>query len=145
MFMTVAKEVALQWLRDKETQLLNELGAHNRRFRTGISSSAQTCARHSSDPADMAGTANAILSPIHTQMGQQSRALDKVQRVIEGLENGSLDESYGFCEKCGEEIPEGRLRIQPETSLCVSCKRIEEQAQKRHCSHHVGRQAAIAF
>src|SRR5262245_19762226 len=30
--------------------------------------------------------------------------------------------SYGRCEACGQPIPEARLEVVPEATLCVSCK-----------------------
>ena len=30
--------------------------------------------------------------------------------------------SYGLCEACGKPIPEARLEVVPEATLCVSCK-----------------------
>lgn len=31
------------------------------------------------------------------------------------------DESYGICEKCGEEINEQRLKVVPYANLCIKC------------------------
>jgi len=46
-------------------------------------------------------------------------SLDAIEaRIVRALEK--LDEgSYGCCDVCGERIPAGRLRIAPESSLCV--------------------------
>ena len=42
-----------------------------------------------------------------------------------------LDEGiYGICEECEEDISEPRLEVQPSTTLCLECKR--EQEQIRH-------------
>lgn len=41
----------------------------------------------------------------------------RLQRALEKLEGGS----YGVCDNCGAEIPAGRLRIRPESTLCVNC------------------------
>jgi DnaK suppressor protein len=30
--------------------------------------------------------------------------------------------TYGLCESCGKPIPEARLEVVPEATLCVSCK-----------------------
>lgn len=30
--------------------------------------------------------------------------------------------TYGICESCGNSIPEARLEVLPEATLCVSCK-----------------------
>ncbi len=41
----------------------------------------------------------------------------RIIRALEKIEAGS----YGVCDSCGQEIPAGRLRIAPESALCVSC------------------------
>ncbi|MFD2178336.1 TraR/DksA family transcriptional regulator [Veronia pacifica] len=32
------------------------------------------------------------------------------------------EDDYGYCESCGEDISEDRLRIKPEANLCISCQ-----------------------
>lgn len=41
----------------------------------------------------------------------------RILRALEKIDDGS----YGVCDSCGEEIPAGRLRIAPESALCVRC------------------------
>ncbi len=43
----------------------------------------------------------------------------RVVRALEKLDEGS----YGTCDACGEAIPTGRLRVAPESSLCIACAR----------------------
>lgn len=43
----------------------------------------------------------------------------RIVRALEKLDEGS----YGVCDSCGEPIPAGRLRVAPESALCVSCAR----------------------
>lgn len=43
--------------------------------------------------------------------------LQKLERAKERGEKGEL----GTCQKCGEEIPFGRLKIMPYTTRCVKC------------------------
>ena len=40
--------------------------------------------------------------------------------------------TYGICEMCGQPIPEERLRIVPETTLCVRCASKVEQGMRHH-------------
>lgn len=42
---------------------------------------------------------------------------ERLERGLEKLEEGS----YGICDRCGTEIPGERLRIAPESNLCVRC------------------------
>lgn len=43
----------------------------------------------------------------------------RIERALEKLDEGS----YGTCDACGEAIPAGRLKVAPESSLCVACAR----------------------
>jgi DnaK suppressor protein len=47
----------------------------------------------------------------------------QVERAIERLGQGN----YGWCEKCGDQIPVERLAAFPSATLCVSCKQLEER------------------
>ena len=54
-----------------------------------------------------------------TEVGVADR-LDAIEaRIVRALEK--IDEgTYGTCDECGEEIPPPRLRIAPESTLCVN-------------------------
>ena len=47
----------------------------------------------------------------------------KIEESLERLEDGT----YGICEECEEEISEGRLEARPVTTLCIDCKRVQEE------------------
>lgn len=59
----------------------------------------------------------------------QSQAMAKAQQARRDAERRQLlaarvriDEGeFGYCEECGDPIPEGRLRLNPATTRCVSC------------------------
>lgn len=53
------------------------------------------------------------------QATEQKRKLDLIR--IEAAERRIRDEEYGYCEDCGEVIPDGRLAIDPMAELCVNC------------------------
>ena len=40
---------------------------------------------------------------------------------IEAAERRLRDDEYGYCDDCGEEIPDGRLAIDPMAERCVGC------------------------
>jgi DnaK suppressor protein len=50
----------------------------------------------------------------HEQMLEQ---LAEVTRALEKIE----DATYGTCDVCGGEIPEGRLEVHPWATRCVTC------------------------
>jgi DnaK suppressor protein len=45
---------------------------------------------------------------------------ERIERALTKLEQGS----YGICDRCGQEIPAGRLQVAPESVLCVACARL---------------------
>jgi len=59
----------------------------------------------------------------------QNQAMAKAQQANRDLEAHRLEaalvriqaDEYGYCEDCGEEIPAGRLNLDPAASKCVSC------------------------
>jgi DnaK suppressor protein len=44
---------------------------------------------------------------------------EKLTRALAKLEEGS----YGRCDSCGGPIAPGRLRVAPESALCIDCAR----------------------
>lgn len=50
---------------------------------------------------------------------EQKRRRDLMR--IEAAERRLRDGEYGYCEECGEEIPEKRLAIDPMAERCVAC------------------------
>ena len=50
----------------------------------------------------------------------------KIREALERIEMGT----FGICEECGEEISEGRLTARPVTTLCIDCKKKQEDDEK---------------
>ena len=48
---------------------------------------------------------------------QRAAELQRIDAALNRLEEGE----YGYCDRCGEEIPEKRLEIDPSTATCVAC------------------------
>jgi DnaK suppressor protein len=53
------------------------------------------------------------------EAGERARMRDLVR--IEMAERLIASGDYGFCEECGEEIPDKRLAIDPMATRCVKC------------------------
>lgn len=56
---------------------------------------------------------------------------EKINRRIREIDESLLrikDGSYGICQLCGEDIPEGRLEVRPNAKYCAQCK---EDLEKR--------------
>ena len=59
---------------------------------------------------------------------RKDKELDKIDLLIRRVRH---DEEFGLCEECGERIPEERLFIVPEATLCVPCQREIEKMESR--------------
>lgn len=55
------------------------------------------------------------------------RRLEEIDTTLKVAAEGK----YGICERCGATIDPERLKIFPETRLCVSCKNLVEREQRR--------------
>ena len=51
------------------------------------------------------------------QVGVLSSKLADVERALAKLD----EDTYGWCDRCGNEIPEGRLEARPWSVRCVAC------------------------
>lgn len=121
-------EQGLMRLEEKRGQLANNIFTLEKELKEELQTNGKA---HATDPADMPASHYAGTHPRLELLGQLGRALDKVCRVIASIENGEIsDEEYGFCETCGEEIPDLRLAEFPESTLCVDCKSKEEKKKK---------------
>jgi DnaK suppressor protein len=62
------------------------------------------------------------------------RIRDRERKLITKIEEalGRIDDgSYGVCEECGGMISVERLKVRPVTTLCITCKAEQEEAEKR--------------
>src|SRR5581483_8181643 len=55
------------------------------------------------------------------------RRLEELDAALKAAQRGQ----YGICERCGNPIDPERLKIFPETRLCVNCKNEVEKEQRR--------------
>ncbi len=57
---------------------------------------------------------------------RERKLIGKIKEALARIDTGS----YGICEVCGEEISEARLLARPVTTLCIDCKKKQEQEEK---------------
>ncbi len=57
---------------------------------------------------------------------RQHRQLKEIEEALERIRLGE----YGFCEECGEPIPEQRLKLFPAAPLCVRCQEEMDHYEK---------------
>ena len=73
------------------------------------------------DPSDRA-TAELEIN-FNLRMRERNKGLvRKIEQALERIDDGT----FGICEECEEDIPEGRLKARPVTTLCIACKRKQE-------------------
>lgn len=58
--------------------------------------------------------------------GRERKLLQKIREALQRIEDGT----YGICEMCGDDIGVERLKARPVTTLCIECKRRQEQNEK---------------
>lgn len=56
---------------------------------------------------------------------RETKLLKKINNVLQKIEDGT----YGICDVCGAEIPFERLKARPVTSMCIRCKKLEEEKE----------------
>ena len=77
----------------------------------------------SMDPVDLADASiTADLTLARTE--KINRRIREIDESLERIKDGS----YGVCQLCGEDIPEGRLEVRPKAKYCAQCK---EDLEKR--------------
>ena len=57
---------------------------------------------------------------------RESKLIKKIKKALERIENNT----FGICEKCGEDISIKRLKARPVTTQCIECKTKEEQIER---------------
>jgi DnaK suppressor protein len=57
---------------------------------------------------------------------RESKLIKKIKKALARIDN----ETFGVCEKCGEEISIKRLKARPVTTQCIDCKTKEEAFEK---------------
>jgi DnaK suppressor protein len=57
---------------------------------------------------------------------RERQLIGKIKDAIERIEMGT----FGICESCEEDISEERLKARPVTTLCIECKKKQEDEEK---------------
>jgi DnaK suppressor protein len=101
---------------------------------------AQSSLQMSMDPTDTGrdsidqSVTEGMLSTDLRLRDREQKLLNKIQKTISRLEDGTLDE----CEDCGDPIGFKRLLARPVTTLCIHCKEEREERERREASDEVG-------
>jgi len=57
---------------------------------------------------------------------RESKLIKKIKKALARIEN----DTFGICEKCGDDIAIERLKARPVTTQCIECKTQEEAMEK---------------
>lgn len=57
---------------------------------------------------------------------RERRLIAKITNALDRLDNGT----FGICEECGDDISDKRLKARPVTTLCINCKKKQENQEK---------------
>ncbi|MBW1912438.1 MAG: RNA polymerase-binding protein DksA [Deltaproteobacteria bacterium] len=57
---------------------------------------------------------------------RERKLIGKIKEALERIEDGT----YGICDSCEEEISEARLKARPVTTLCIDCKKKQEDDER---------------
>jgi len=57
---------------------------------------------------------------------RERKLIGKIKDALERIDN----DTYGICESCEEEISEKRLKVRPVTTLCIDCKKKQEDDER---------------
>jgi len=57
---------------------------------------------------------------------RESKLIKKIKKTLARIEN----DTFGICEKCGDDIAIERLKARPVTTQCIHCKTKEEALEK---------------
>mgnify|MGYP005863336189 FL=1 len=117
------KETSIERLRQVRSRTLVDID----RLKEQLLAEIEPASATDDDSADVAADIyerGKIISLIQS-LEAKIKALD---HAIELAQEGR----YGICEMCHEPIPEERLELMPETTLCVRCAAKVEQGIRRH-------------
>ncbi len=57
---------------------------------------------------------------------RENKLIKKIRKALDRIDN----DTFGICEKCGEDITVKRLKARPVTAHCIDCKTKEEAFEK---------------
>jgi DnaK suppressor protein len=57
---------------------------------------------------------------------RERKLISKIKDALVRIEAGT----FGICEECGENISDERLKARPVTTLCIDCKKKQENQEK---------------
>lgn len=116
------KESDLKEIKEKLLKMKNEI---MKNINETVEKMSRT-KREEGDTTDMASLEEVNYMTFRLT-SRETKFLRKIEETLRRIENGT----YGICEVCGEEIPIERLKARPVTSMCLKCKELQEEEERR--------------
>jgi len=110
-----------EYFKEFLTQKLNELLEEANKTVSGMTNERENFP----DPTDRASMESERNFTLRIR-DRERKLISKIQDALVRIENGT----YGICEECGEEISMERLNARPVTTLCIDCKKKQENDEK---------------
>ena len=110
-----------EYFKNLLTERLNELLAEANKTVSGMTDQVENFP----DPTDRASLESDRNFTLRIR-DRERRLISKIKDALDRLESGS----FGICESCGEEISDKRLKARPVTTLCIDCKKKQENQEK---------------
>ena len=114
------EDLILKKLDKAKTELHNLKSTLSKDDESGMDASS-TYAKVMEDGADTAEKES--LSQL---AARQQKFINNLENALIRIKNGT----YGVCIDTGKLIPKERLRVRPITTLCIDCKRIQEEIER---------------
>ncbi len=111
----------LNYFRELLKERLDELLSEANKTVTGMTNHKENLP----DPSDRASLESDRNFTLRIR-DRERKLIGKIKDALDRIENGS----YGICEECGEEISAERLKARPVTTLCIECKKRQENEEK---------------
>ncbi|HOO91178.1 MAG TPA: RNA polymerase-binding protein DksA [Syntrophales bacterium] len=58
---------------------------------------------------------------------RERKLVKKLKEALQRIDDGT----FGVCEMCGKKISEKRLLARPVTTLCITCKTLQEKQERQ--------------
>ena len=112
----------LQYFKNLLNKRLDDLLSEANKTVSGMSSNLKD---NLPDPADRATLESDRNFTLRIR-DRERKLIGKIKDALERIENGT----YGICDSCEEEISEQRLKARPVTTLCIDCKKKQEDEER---------------
>ena len=114
-------EKEINFFKNLLTNRLNELLSHANQTVSGMTTRNDSFP----DPADRACLEEDRNFMLRIR-DRENKLIKKIRKTLDRIDKNT----FGICDKCGEEISVNRLKARPVTTQCIDCKTQEEVLEK---------------